>query len=139
MRGCCSWRSTGSGGQGREGGSRTALSSLTVRYRPLPLQKLLQAKAALSESSGVLHSHVAVMPGLPLEAGLILFAYRIGQDKPVLPSMLLEPPVGARLREESPDLVAGGRVGEVHCGAELMLAVPRRRAHPTCASPEDTH
>src|SRR5215210_8842850 len=117
MRGCCSWRSTGSGGQGREGGSRTALSALTVRYRPLPLQKLLQAKVALFESSGVLHSHVAVMPGLPLKAGLILFAYRIGQDKPVLPGVLLEPPVGARLREESPDLVARSRVRKIHSRA----------------------
>src|SRR5215210_8581435 len=128
MRGCCSWRSTGSGGQGREGGSRTALSALTVRYRPLPLQKLLQAKVALLESFGVLHSHVAVMPGLPLVAGLILFAYRISQNEAVLPGMLLEPPVGARLREKSPDFVGSGRVREIHCGTELMLAVSRRRA-----------
>ncbi len=36
------------------------------------LQKPLQAQVALFQSFRVLHSHVAVMPGLPLVAGLLL-------------------------------------------------------------------
>src|SRR5215212_7181024 len=119
-----------------EGGSRTTLA---VGHRPFTLQELLQAEVALLESFRVLYSHKAVVPGFPLVAGLILFALGIGQNKPVLPGVLLEPPVGARLREKPPDLVGGGRVREVHCGTKLVLAVSRRRAHPTGTRPEDAH
>src|SRR5215212_10010147 len=106
-------------------------------HSPRTLQKLLQAQVALFDSSRVLYSHVAVMPGLPLVAGLLLFAQGIGQNISVLPGVLLEPQVSTRLREGQPELVACRSVREVDCGTELMLAVSRRRAHPVGVRPED--
>jgi hypothetical protein len=108
-----------------------------VGRSPRTLQKLLQAQVALFDSSRVLYSHVPVMPGLPLVAGFLLLAKGIGQNKSVLPSVLLEPPVGARSREGHPELVACGSVREIHGGAELVLAVARRRARPIGPRPED--
>src|SRR5215218_6600440 len=96
----------------------------------LMLQKFLQAQVLLFESFCVFHSHVTVMPGLPPVARLLLFAPWIGQNKSVLPGVMLEPPVSARLREGPPDLVACGRVREINRGTELMLAVSRCRTHP---------
>src|SRR5215204_4463200 len=108
-------------------------------HSSLTLQKLLQAQLALLESFRVLYSHVAVMPGLPLVAGLLLFAPGIGQNEPILPGVMLEPQVSTRLREGHPELEACGSVREVHRGTELVLAVARRRAHPMCLRPEDAH
>src|SRR5215218_3760890 len=109
-----------------------ALSSLT-------LQKFLQAQVLLFESFRVFHSNVTVMPGLPLVAGLLLFASWISQNKSVLPGVMLEPRVSTRLCEGHPDLVACGRVREINRGTELMLAVPWCRTHPISVRPEDAH
>src|ERR687897_2237140 len=105
----------------------------------LMLQKFLQAQVALFESFRVFFSHVTVMPGLPLVASLLLFASWMGQNESVLKGVMLEPPVSTRLREGHPDLVACGRVREINCGTELMLAVARCRAHPIGVRPEDAH
>src|SRR5918999_1307867 len=105
----------------------------------LMLQKFLQAHVPLFESFRVFHSHVTVMPGLPLVAGLLLFASWIGRNKSVLPSVMLKPPVSARLCEGHPDLVACGCVREIDRGTELMLAVSRCRTHPIGAHPVDAH
>ena len=69
-----------------------------VGHSSLALQKILQAQVLLLESFRVIHSHVTVMPGLPLVSGL-LFAFWIGQNKPVFPGVMLEPPVSTRLCE----------------------------------------
>src|SRR5215211_2754680 len=85
------------------------------------------------------YSHVAVMPGLPLVARLLLLPPGIGHNESVLPGVMLEPPVGTRLREGHPELIACGGIREVHRRTELVLAVPRRRARPTGPRPEDAH
>src|SRR5918998_3399097 len=103
------------------------------------LQKFLQAQVALFESFRVFHSHVTVMPGLPLVAGLLLLASWIGQNESVLPGVMLEPPVSTRLPEWYPEPVTCGRVREINCGTELMLAVARCRAHFIGVRPEDAH
>ena len=87
-----------------------------VGHSSLLLQKFLQAQLALCESFRGFHSHVTVVPRLPLVAGLLLFASWIGQNESVLSGVMLEPPVSTRLREGHPDLVARGCVREINCG-----------------------
>src|ERR671912_1912682 len=140
LRGRCAY-----GGRGGIGSPKSHLTLdppsgiSAVGHSPLLLQKFLQAQLAPFESFRVFHSHVTVMPGLPLVAGLLFFASWIGQNETVLKGVMLEPPVSTRLREGHPDLVARGRVREINCGTELMLAVSRCRTHPIGVRPEDTH
>src|SRR5829696_2919875 len=101
------------------------------------LQELLQALAAILDPFRVPDAHVAVVPGLPPIAGPLFFASGVGQNEPVLPGVVIEPPGSARPREGRPELIARGRVREVHRCAELVLTVSRRGAQPAGVRPED--
>src|SRR5829696_4164909 len=101
------------------------------------LQELLEALAAILDPCRVPDAHVAVVPGLPPIAGPLFFASGVGQTEPVLPGVVIEPPGSARPREGRPELIARGRVREVHRCAELVLTVSRRGAQPAGVRPED--
>jgi hypothetical protein len=66
------------------------------------LQELLQTLAAIFDPFRVPDAHVTVMAGLPPVAGPLLFASGIGQNEPVFPGVVIEPPAGARPREGHP-------------------------------------
>ena len=86
------------------------------------------------ETPGVLDAYVAIVPGFELVAGFVL-ARRIGEDEAVLGGVILQPPRRAGLAENGLHLVGRHRVREVHSGAELVLAVPRRRLIASAPEP----
>ena len=61
------------------------------------LDILLKAQAAGVDLSGVLHAHIAPVPGLIGDLGLLLGPLGVAQDEPVLPGVLAEPAESSRV------------------------------------------
>ena len=79
---------------------------------------VLKAQAAGVDLRGVFHAHIAPVPGLIGDLGLLLGPLGVAQDEPVFPGVLAEPAEGSRVLKA---LVQAGVLGLFRSAARPQL------------------